>query len=295
MLPKAGQVRRAMSILSRKDAFTLVELLVVVAIIAVLMAILLPALNAGREKARQGKCISNLRQQSVALEMWHGNSGYFPPGMLCGAGNWQDEDGFWHSGTWPEALAMEGACTPEMLENDWQWQLCNHSQPEDFSKTIEGFGAFACPSDNPHPHRMNEERMREEFENGESPYRYSYGFSRAINLIEHVDRFRRPDWLPYDLDKDSSAQILTGDGLYGYLYDFRAGYLENPNAAWNQPYGASNTVGYFHTRYTTADFLCRDGSAKSVYYGIEGNGVDTTRIFFLKRGGPLDAIDYPLF
>ena len=265
------------------ESFTLVELLIVVAIIAVLMAILLPALNAAREKARQAKCISNLRQQSVALEMWRHHANFYPPG---GGGA---------SGTWVEAVTMTGHCAPDELESHRYWLSRTGLKPEDFSRTIEGFEAFYCPSDNPHPHRMNVERRLHEFGNGSPPYEYSYGFNRAVTIIEHVKKRNPDDWLPYDLDKDSSAQILTGDGLFWYLYDFRAGYLENPNAAWNQPHGASNTVGYFHTRYTTADFLCRDGSAKSVYYGIEGNGVDTTRIFFLKRGEPLDAIDYPLF
>src|SRR3982751_3619291 len=67
---------------ARRFGFTLVELLVVIAIIGVLVALLLPAVQAAREAARRTQCASSLRQNMLAVQMYNDAFGVLPPANL---------------------------------------------------------------------------------------------------------------------------------------------------------------------------------------------------------------------
>ena len=71
----------------KNRAFTIVELLVVIAIIALLIALLLPAVNAAREAARRASCKSNIRQIAIALNSYEAAHSKFPPFFFSREGN----------------------------------------------------------------------------------------------------------------------------------------------------------------------------------------------------------------
>ncbi len=128
-----------MSIERRTRGFTLVELLVVIAIIGVLVAMLLPAVNAAREAARRTQCLNNLRQLSLAVANYESARRTLPPSVEVDPAAVVDNNGSW---------GVHGRILP-FLEEVALSQNVELNDAWDFQVFIDGLRipVFGCPSD----------------------------------------------------------------------------------------------------------------------------------------------------
>jgi prepilin-type N-terminal cleavage/methylation domain-containing protein/prepilin-type processing-associated H-X9-DG protein len=132
-------------------AFTLVELLVVIAIIALLVGLLLPAIQGAREAARRVQCTNNLKQLVLAMQNYHSAQECFPPGGLpasrvsivanCGG-----------LGSWSAQARMLPYLEFSMLSNGINFLVCNIDDPVTQGMNSTGvlvrLSSFLCPSSN---------------------------------------------------------------------------------------------------------------------------------------------------
>jgi prepilin-type N-terminal cleavage/methylation domain-containing protein/prepilin-type processing-associated H-X9-DG protein len=126
----------------RRRAFTLLELLVVIAIIGVLIALLLPAVQAAREAARRVQCSNNLKQLGLAIHNYEGIWGGMPPSALvvpAAAGT-----------IWTSDFGVFARVLPQ-IEQGGIFNALNlnssYGDPGNMTATSQAIDTFICPSE----------------------------------------------------------------------------------------------------------------------------------------------------
>ncbi len=170
----------------KSSGFTLVELLVVIAIIGVLVALLLPAVQAAREAARRTQCVNNIKQMGLGAVNYESGNGAFPPGRLypdwansngvqkTGYTNYEggikanDKTGFYSVHIWLLPY-MEAGNVYDLIDfNRAQVKKMLDPRNPHFDAYSTAQGIFLCPSDGNVGNIISENNYRSNF-GGDTP------------------------------------------------------------------------------------------------------------------------------
>ena len=132
-----------------QSGFTLVELLVVIAVIGILVALLLPAVQAAREAARRMQCSNELKQLALALHNYHDTHRAFPPGSCVTRMNagWA-----WCNSNYrvPLPFYLLAYIEQQTLSDQFDWNIGPHCAPGETANRqvlLTRIPTFVCPSD----------------------------------------------------------------------------------------------------------------------------------------------------
>lgn len=213
-----------------RQGFTLIELLVVIAIIAILVALLLPAVQQAREAARRIQCRNNLKQFGIALHSYHEIVGAFPPGWI-GTRSWS-----WGAMILPQ---LDQANLYEQL--DWNVNPATPSPvTEEALKTP--LPVFICPSAPKEPIQVDPD-AGDGHRKAIATYLGCASGSEAIDLRRGIGGVMQ-DGVFY-INSSTSMTSITDGTSYTLLIGEAPFELEPPNRGID-PYGSgTNRVDHF--------------------------------------------------
>ncbi len=208
----------------KRAAFTLVELLVVIAIIAMLVALLLPAVQAAREAARRTQCKNNLRQLALATLNYESARGHLPPSAEVNLS--VTETG--NNGSW----GVHGRVLP-YLEEASLYDRVSLDTAWDYQKAIDALQipVYQCPSDG------GAEQMRDPGKGRARLFATTYGFNFGTWFVFDPETRRGGDGLFYPNSNMKLAKVVDGTSKTMLAAEVRAWqpYMRNGGPSQHIP------------------------------------------------------------
>ena len=194
---------------SRNRGFTLIELLVVIAIIAVLISLLLPAVQSAREAARRSQCVNNLKQLALAAHNYESSQGTFPMGsryMFVNTPSGVPCDGAW----WMLHSAFNYMLPFMEAGNQYaSWNFL-HTATWVGNQTAAAsqIASYVCPSDLDWNHADIDLKLRS-YSHG------SYGMSRGRNENIYFNWSATGNLPDFTSPYPEKCNADPGDGMFG--------------------------------------------------------------------------------